>query len=85
MRQGNPGGGSVQRGGDFRKRRQIHVNGERADGGERAQDENDQEPVSGLGHKSGRGEKIQNRRGCNTIHGGMMTVFIRTGQAANRV
>ena len=50
-REGNPGGGRVQRGGDFGKRRQIHIDGERTDGGERAQYDDDQISVFGLRHK----------------------------------
>ncbi len=62
QRQGNPGGGRVQRAGDLGKRRQIHVNGERADGGKRAQDEDDQIAVRGCVHKksSGRLQKWHN-------------------------
>jgi hypothetical protein len=41
----------MQRGGDLRKRREIHIDGERVDDGERAQYDNDQIAVFGLGHK----------------------------------
>jgi hypothetical protein len=50
-RERNPGGGRVQGGGHLGKRREIHVNGERADGGQRAKDDDDQGAVVGLGHK----------------------------------
>ena len=47
-RKRNPRRGRVQAGGHFRKRRQIHVNRERADGGQRAENENDQRTIMGL-------------------------------------
>jgi hypothetical protein len=44
----------VQGGGNLGKRREIHVDCERADGGQRAKDDDDQNAVVGLGHKSRR-------------------------------